>query len=464
MKKIFLVHAAGYFPETEKCPPLGLLYLASYLRESFPCEIRLVDMQLNVPDISPVLREMEAFSPDLVGISAMTANSREMYELAGGVKRLGPSMPVVVGGAHPTSYRRETLADMNIDYLVSGEGEIPFLRLVKCLAGEGCLEEIPGLSYRRDGEVVHNELQPFHEDLDQLPFPAYDLVPLDTYHKLPRVGVIYARKRYATMISSRGCPYRCAYCHQIHGKKNRVRSPGNVVAEIRELKETFGIDEIVFVEDMFNLHRDRTQEIARRIIEEGLDIRMHFPIGLRGDIMDEDTIQLLKRAGLYRCMYAIETATPRLQKLIRKNLDLERVLKVIDQTARAGVLTHGAFMLGFPTETETEARRTVETALASSLHTAAFYRVVPFRGTYLAELAEKDGKEIPEDFSSFEFHKTKLNVSRMQDDTLDRLKKEAYRRFFLSPGRFWRTWNLLPNKTTLLPELARTFLRKAFFW
>jgi len=289
-------------------------------------------------------------------------------------------------------------------------------------------------------------------------------VPLETYYRLPRVGVIFSRKRYATMISSRGCPYRCAYCHQIHGKKNRVRSPGNVVAEIRELKERYGIDEIVFVEDMFNLDRERTQEIARRIIGERLDIRMHFPIGLRGDIMDEDTILLLRQAGMYRCMYAIETATPRLQKLIRKNLNLDRVLKVIEQTAAAGVLTHGAFMLGFPTETETEARKTVETALGSALHTAAFYRVVPFRGTYLAELAEKDGKDIPEDSSKFEFHKTKLNVSRMSDETLDRLKKQAYRRFFLSPRRFWRTWKLLPNKSTLLPELARTFLRKAFLW
>ena len=357
------------------------------------------------------------------------------------------------------------MADPNVDCLVAGEGEIPFLRLVQSLLdGNGSPEGILGLAYRRNGEVVTNGPQPYHEDLDRLPFPAYDLVPLEVYHRLPRVGVIFARRRYATMISSRGCPYRCAYCHGMHGRKNRVRSPENVVAEIRELKERYRIEEIVFVEDMFNLQPERTREIARRIIDEGLDIRMSFPIGLRGDIMEEQTVRLLRDAGMYRCMYAVETASPRIQKLIRKNLHVDKVLDIIERTARLGVLTHGAFMLGFPSETEEEARKTVDTAVASSLHTAAFYRVVPFKGTYLHELAGREGVHVPEDYDTFEFHKTKLNVSRMDDATLDRMKKTAYRRFYLSPRRFWRTWHLLPNKGVLLPELVRTFLRKAVLW
>jgi len=402
MVKIFLVHASSYFPKSEKCPPLGLLYLAAYLRKHLTsCEIRFVDMQLNYRDASPVLEEMSAFRPDLVGISAMTAYAGEVHTLARGTKNLMPDVPVVVGGAHATTYPEEMFSDPHIDFVVAGEGEIPFLKLVQTRLGEGSLEEIQGLYYRQNGRMEANEPQPFHEDLDLLPFPAYDIAPLDRYHRLPRVGVVFARKRYATMISSRGCPYQCAYCHRVHGKKNRVRSPENVVAEIRELKQRYGIGEIIFVEDMFNLDKERTQEIARRLIREKLDMRMSFPIGLRGDIMDEETVRLLRDAGMYRCMYAIETATPRLQKLLRKHLRLEKVLEIIEKTANLGVLTHGAFMLGFPTESEEEARTTVDTALASSLHTAAFYRVVPFKGTDLAKLAIEDGKQVPEDFSKF---------------------------------------------------------------
>lgn len=464
MKSILLVHAAGYFPESEKAPPLGVLYLASYLRARTDFEVRVVDMQLNYRNETPVVRAAEVARPVLVGISAMTANARQMHTVARRIKERLPDVPVVVGGAHPSSYPEETLEDPNIDFLVAGEGEEPFFRLVRWLQGEERLENIRGLSYRLDGAVIANPPMPYHERLDDLPFPSYDLVPLEEYHRLPRVGVIFARRRYATMVSSRGCPYRCAYCHNIHGKRNRVRSPENVVAEIEELVGRFGIGEIVFVEDMFNLYPERTREIARRIVEAGLDIRMSFPIGLRGDIMDVETVKLLKDAGMYRCMYAIETASPRLQRLIRKNLDVEKVLKIIEKTARMGILTHGAFMLGFPTETAEEARRTVDAAVRSSLHTAAFYRVVPFKGTYLAELAEADGKEIERNFERFEFHKTKLNVSRMPDEVLDRCKKSAYRRFYLDPRRLARTVRLLPNKREIIPELVRIFIRKAFVW
>jgi len=463
-KRILLVHAAGYFPESEKAPPLGLLYLASYLRARTDVEVRIVDMQLNYRDETPVVRAAEEARPVLVGISAMTANARQMHMVARRIKERLPDVPVVVGGAHPSSYPEETLQDPTIDFLVAGEGEEPLLKLVRWLEGGEQLENIRGLSYRVDGTVVSNPPMPYHERLDDLPFPCYDLVPLEEYHRLPRVGVIFARKRYATMISSRGCPYRCAYCHNIHGKRNRVRSPENVVAEIEELVGRFGIGEIVFVEDMFNLYPERTREIARRIVAAGLDIRMSFPIGLRGDIMDEETVKLLKDAGMYRCMYAIETASPRLQRLIRKNLDVDKVLGIIEKTARMGILTHGAFMLGFPTETAEEARHTVDAAVRSSLHTAAFYRVVPFKGTYLAELAEADGKEIERTFERFEFHKTKLNVSRMSDEVLDRCKKSAYRRFYLDPRRMVRTLRLLPNKTEIIPELVRIFIRKAFVW
>jgi len=244
----------------------------------------------------------------------------------------------------------------------------------------------------------------------------------------------------------------------------RPRGPANVVTELERLVKDFRIGEIIFVDDMFNLDKGRVLEMCRLMIDKRLDLQFAFPIGLRGDIMDEETIVALKRAGMFRAMYAVETASPRLQKLIEKNLNIEKVLRVIELTNRHGVLSHGTFMLGFPTETEAEARATVRLAARSKLATAAFFRVIPFVNSRLVDLAREHGAVRPDDFTRFEFHKSKINVSPMPDATVDRLKKRAYFRFYLNPIRFWRMLRRLPQPLENLPHLFAIWWRKTFLW
>jgi radical SAM superfamily enzyme YgiQ (UPF0313 family) len=463
--KVFLTQAAAYFPETERSTPLGVLYLASYLRERMGHDVRVFDMQLLVPTVEPVLEAVRAFSPDVIGIGGMTQDAPVIRELARRAKEAFPAAAIVVGGPHATNCADEVAAFPGVDFVIPHEGETAFAALVEHVAGRRSLDEVPSVVARTNGEVRRNPLAPPIEDLDALPFPAFDLVDLEAYTRIPRCGVIHVRRRYAALITSRGCPYRCIYCHNILGKKNRTRDAENVVNEMAWLGERFGVREFVIMDDMFNLRSERVNAFARCILDRGLDVRFSFPIGLRGDIMTEESVRLLARAGMFRCMYAIETASPRVQTLIRKNNDLDKLRRIIAYTRAQGVMVHGSFMLGFPTETEAEARASVDFAVRSDLHTAAFYRVIPFRGTELHRLAVESGARIADDPGDYEFHKADgVNVSAMPDAVLTRLRRSAYRRFYLSPRRLWAIFRALPNRRRLLPQLARIWLRKALLW
>ncbi|MDP8257458.1 MAG: radical SAM protein [Candidatus Alcyoniella australis] len=463
--KVFLAQAAVYTPDVERSMPLGIMYLASYLRERYGCEVKLFDMQLRIKRVEPVIQAAREFGPELIGISGMSPDARAIQSLTQAIRREFPDVPLVIGGAHATNCPERTLDETDCDYLIPNEGELALGALVEHLRGERELQDVPSILYRRDGQTVQHEPAPYIEDLDSLPFPAFDLIDIEGYYKIQRCGVIFSHKRYAAMVTSRGCPYRCAYCHNILGKHNRVRSPENVVNEMQSLVREYGVGEFVIMDDMVNLYPKRINRIAELIIERKLDIKLHFPIGMRGDIMTEESVRLLKKAGMFRCMYAVETASPRLQKMIRKNNDLDKILHIIDYTQRQGVMVHGTFMLGFPTETEQEALATLELARRSRLHTAAFYRVIPYWGTDLYRMALDAGVEMPQEMEHYEFHKSDaINMSQMPDETLSRLRRQAYRSFYLRPSRLWRILQTLPNPLRLLPLLTLTWIRKALVW
>ena len=462
---VFLIQASIFSPETERSMPLGIMYLAAHLRERFACRVGIFDMQLKVRNTEPVLAAIEKFGPDLIGISGMALDMAVMNEVARRCKERFPSIPLIVGGVHATNTPAKIFAEPAYDYLIRGEGEHAFGAFIEHLRGRREITDVPNLMYRDNGDVRENPQLPFETELDQFSFPAYDLIDLPAYHRIPRCGIIYAHPRYAAIITSRGCPYHCGYCHKIHGDRWRPRSAENVVEEMIELRAKYDVGEFIIMDDMFNLSAERCNRIAELIIAEKLNIRLSFPIGLRGDIMQEETVRLLKRAGMYRCMYAVETASPRLQKLIRKNNNLEKLRHIIEYTRRQGVMVHGSFMLGFPTESEEEARATVNWAVASALHTAAFYRVIPYEGTMMANLLRESGVLLQADPSDLEYHKSdKINASPMPDKTLSAIRRSAYRRFYLSPKRLWNIVRALPNRRHLLPRLALHWVRRALVY
>lgn len=463
MLRIALVQTYHPYTQFTHVHPLGIMMIAAQARKAGFDDVRILDMK--VEDWTPerCVDELVKLRPDVVGLSAMTYEAGCLHQVARELSRRLPGAIVVAGGPHPSVAADDVLADETVDFVVRGEGEFTFAELCEGLdKGRNEWSECLGLSWRKDGAIVHNPDRPPPSKLDDMPFPAWDLVDHPKYHTVPRGGVIYAHKEFATMFSSRACPWRCTYCHNSYGKTFRERSAENVLAEIDLLVRDYGVKEIVFMDDIFNFRPERAKKIAQGIIDRGYKLALTFPNGFRGDILDEELVVLLKKAGMYRCMVAVESASPRIQKVMKKNLKIDKVEKIVDFIARQGVMVHGAFMLGFPTETEEEMRETIDWAAKSSFHTAAFFRVIPFKGTELFKEIEHSGYELPKDWSAYEPYKSEINLSTVPEDKIFALRKEAYRRFYLNPKRMWRIFQSIPNKTNMLPFLTLLFARRAY--
>jgi radical SAM superfamily enzyme YgiQ (UPF0313 family) len=370
------------------------------------------------------------------------------------IKSLAPSALILIGGPYATSNAESVLMENPIDAAVIGEGERTLLNLVKARIGGEDIRTVRGIAYREGDAVVFTEPEPFIDNLDTIPIPDYTLIDFKDYwgNRLQFNGIL-AEPRHASVVSTRACPYRCVYCHSMFGKKLRKRSPAHVLAEIRLLYDRYAVREFHIIDDVFNLDRPRMHAILNGIITSGMTIKLAFPNGLRGDVLEHEDILLLKRAGAYMLTLAIETGSRRMQNVIRKHLDIDKVLANITFADKQGLITRGFFMLGFPGETLDELKLTVKTALNSRLNMASFFVVVPFENTELFTMAKPCLDVIDKDLlcsyqtaTSFYEKATGYKVTRLQ--------KLAYLRFY-TPYRLARVIRRLPRKTYQLEKWFR---------
>jgi radical SAM superfamily enzyme YgiQ (UPF0313 family) len=247
------------------------------------------------------------------------------------------------------------------------------------------------------------------------------------------------------------------------GKRFRTRSAENIVAEIETLARNHGIREITIADDVFNLDRARAKRFCDLVLDRGLRLAFTFPSGLRGDVMDEELLTKLKAIGTYKIAYGIETGSPRVQKLIRKNVDLEKLRDVIRTTARLGILVQGFFLFGFPTETREDLDRTVRYALSSRLDLASFNIVNAFPGTELHAMAAGMGIALNYSLDQYDYDTLDFQLSEVPTGELRRLIRGLNMRFYLHPARLARILARLPHKRQLL-DLVGLFVRKAFLW
>lgn len=437
--------------------PLGLMYLAAVARRRWPsARIRIVDSRFETLDWEEI---KDRFAADIIGISALTAEAISMHGLAAEARKAGISVPIVAGGPHASGYPEDTLEDPNFDLCVVGEGEETFLEILQRLDRKLPLRGIRGTAYRENGQIHLAPPRPFIEDLDSLPFPAWDIVPMDAYYRSLR-ATPFGLARYMNIYTSRGCPYHCNYCHNINGKKFRARSPENVLEEIRRLKKDYQIHELEPLDDCLNLDRDRLMEICDGIIREGFNVRIGLPNALRADILTDEMIKRLHEAGLYYSAFAIETASPRLQKAIHKNINLGKLKDAVATAAREGIFCQGFFMLGFPTETREEMITTIRFSTELALHMATFSIVLPFKGTEVYEIAMARGKKANFSFDEYDAMEGLINVSELSDEELYRIQRMAYRSFYLRPKQILRLLWRYPNKGALVQHVFE-FLHRA---
>jgi anaerobic magnesium-protoporphyrin IX monomethyl ester cyclase len=435
-------------------PPLGLMYIAAWIRERFDVEILLVNQRVEKWSSERLAKEAAAFKADIVALGCMTPSAYALPEVTQGIRTLLPEALIVLGGPHVAAFREEALAATSANLAVAGEGEIAMERILQAYLDAGDMTQIPALMRREeDGSVVTNPgTLPIIEDLDSMPMPAYDLIDHRKYRWCYSMTAVPYRN-YVSLFSSRGCPYGCLYCHNVFGRKFRAHSAERIVEEIRHYKKTYHIDEIEFVDDCFNLDKKRVMAYTELLLKEIGPIKTTFPNAIRGDIIDEDTAQALAQSGLYYSALSMESGSPRIQKLIGKNLDIEKFLKGVELFAKNGVFTVGYNMLGFPSETAEEMEQTIRIATDSYLHLASFFRMTPFPGTKMLEYAKEHCPEKlkPLKFEEMEYSLINANVSAVPDDIFDRYVRDAYHKFYLRPNRIYRILRDYPGRLRLIP-------------
>lgn len=438
--------------EVRTSPPLGLAYLGAVSEERGD-KVRILDMEVEETPLSQALREER---PDLVGITANTIQIKAAWRVAQEIKA-EIDLPIVFGGPHPTVLPEESTQRPEVDIVVRGEGEATWADLCQRLEEGAWLEEVEGISYRQNGRVIHNPDRPVIADIDSLPFPAHHLFQMERYTNLqPTLDTIEGRS--FSILTSRGCPYRCTYCSQISPRLWRMRSPENVVAEWRWLVNDLGAREIGVLDDSFNIDRKRVLAICDLLISEGLS---HVPWiminGIRANLADEELLGRMREAGCLRTAFGVESGNQEiLDTVIDKHLTLEEIRAAFKAAKSVGMETIGFFIIGLPGETEETIEETIRFACELDPLVANFSMATPFPGTEMREVVLKRGRLLAQDWEDYAFFEDKptFEMDDLPAELVERKWKEAYRRFYLRPSRIART--LLRKKTWLdLPRTVR---------
>ena len=367
-------------------PPLGILYIAAYVEEQTGHEVAVIDAQVEELSYGALAKRIADCAPDVVGISAMTLCLFDVMKTIETVKEAAPNAKVVLGGPHVHLYPDETIELKGVDYLILGEGEVSFVKLLAAItdADKVPFSEVKGLVYKDGGHVVKTGMSELVADLDIFPHPARHLVPYELY-----TSILSELNPITTMFTSRGCPYKCTFCDRPHlGKRFRARSAESVVDEFIKCKE-MGIKFVLVYDDTFTVNKKRVMEVCDLL--KSKNVGLNFDIRARVDTMNTEMLKKLKAAGCTGIHYGVESGTDRILDILDKRISLELVRSVFKETMDLGMKTLGYFMIGCPTETREEMDETIDFACRLKADYVHMTVLTPFPGTKIYDMALSEG-------------------------------------------------------------------------
>jgi len=488
--RVMLVNPRSRLPiDTRTTPHLGLAYLAA-VSERRGDEVMVFDGDVEEGSITEAVR---SFDPHLVGITANTSQVKQAWRTAEAIKSVKDVL-VVMGGPHPSVLPVESAERPEVDIVVRGEGEEIWLDMSAIIGsalatkpdatardlldlGAHLLADIFGITYQTaDGQLNHRPDHPPVADLDALPWPAYHFFKMDRYTNLqPATDTIEGAKSFS-LLTSRGCPYRCTYCSQsIMPQKWRARSPENVLAEWRHLVEELGAQEIGVLDDTANVKPQRLVELADLLITNRLNhVPWIFVNGIRANLVDQELLARLKAAGLKRTAFGVESGDPQVLASLDKKIDMDTIRQAFKHAKAVGLETIGFFIIGLPGDTEETMEATIRFACELDPMIANFSMMTPFPGTQVYKMVKEDGRLLMEDWDDYVFFegKARYEMGKLTAELVERKWREAYRRFYLRPHRvlqivlrkdFWINWRRTFRMAfrTLFPRQEKDDLKEA---
>jgi len=414
-------------------PPLGLLYLASTIKKITTHKVELIDTQplkLTYPQLEGYLKGKFY---DIVGISTMTFTLIDVFKTVTLIRKIMPGATIVLGGPHVNLFPDETIKLENVDFAFMGEAEFSFIDFLRNMHEDSLYYKIPGLVFKDEkGDIVKNMFTPIN-NLDEIPFPNRELLNIRHYNSLLSRNTLST-----TIISSRGCPFKCSFCDRPLSPINshfRVRSAQDVVNEICECL-ALGIKDFLFYDDTFTVDKKRVLEICEEIIKHKLEI--NWDIRTRVDTIDEKMLKLFKKAGCVAIHYGVEAGSDKILRTIKKGFNVKRVKEIFKLTKTVGIETLAYFMIGLPTEELIDIQNTFDLAKQLKPDYVHFTIFSPYPGTEFYYLGLEKGiikQDVWKEFakSPWEGFKIPIWEENFNRDELNEIIAKFYKNFYLRP-------------------------------
>ena len=414
--------------------PLGLLYLAAIL-ETKSHYVKIIDMEVSRLTNLDIKTIIEKENPSFVGITATTPMIKRALELSRIVKEVNKGIKVLLGGPHPTNMPTETIDNEAVDIVVSKEGEITICEIVDALSrGNDISGHTKGIYFKKNGKIVFTgEREPI-PNLDILPFPAWHLIDMSAYrHPLSR------SETFASVLTSRGCPWRCTFCSRgVFGHNYRKRSAKNVLDEIQILIKKYNIKEVHFIDDTLTLDRSHIEEICHEIINRGWDLKWATPNGVNINTLDYNLLNLMKEAGCYSLSFGVESGNQETLDYIKKHQSLKKIKEVFNTCHKIGLETVAFIIIGFPNEDRIKIDQTLKFLKEIKADVADIHMLIPLPGTELYDELNAKGYIMERDWGKYVFHNLPVyRTDYFSPEEIFNEYKRIYSAYHLRPAYFF---------------------------
>lgn len=408
-------------------PPLGIAYIAAVLEEN-GIDVKIIDGSALEMSWEELEREIPKYSPDIIAVTAVTPTIDQALRTARIAKNTCPDAYIVLGGYHPTFTYNELLKNDFVDIVICGEGEYTMLELAETIESDGDLRKVKGI-VTKDFKTPP---RPIIENLDEIPFPARHLLPMDKYK------ILNSKLPVGTLISGRGCPFKCSFCASaaLHGPKLRLRSAENIVDEMEHLINDHDADMIAFMDDTFTVNKKRVEEICTDMKKRNLDI--YWGCTARVDTLSRNILQKMKDAGCITLFVGVESADQQRLDDLNKQTTIEKIKKTFELTKELDVRTIASAVLGMPGDNRQSIKNTIKFVKSLNPSYAVFSLATPYPGTRFYMKAREENLIKITDWSKYSLMSPVLETMDCSLDELKKLQRKAFREFYLRPGYILR--------------------------